>query len=432
MAVYQTIFNIVLYFTEGLIIFYYANSFFKRRYNTLKTILGISLSHILLLGLYYANNTILNFIALFVIYCLIFMLLYECRFFTALFNTILLLVIMLSCEWCVIFLTSLFLNKDFHAYQESIPLQMFDITLSKLAYYLICLILIRIFSKKNINTQNKSVFWQLMIMPVASVFSLFVFRYISIETLLTDTANILCSIASLFLLISNIIVFFIYEYSINNAAELYELRSIKQKEEIEKQYFDILEQNNKDLKIFTHDIKNHLEQISNLTDNTEISSYISKLYGTVNKYSSVALSGNKTLDVIINKYNTLCANKNIEITFNVKTANLMDIDNTDLSTILNNALDNAVESAEQSTSKRISVDIYTKELFEIIKIQNSCDSVPITSNKKLLTSKKEKELHGFGIESIMRTIEHYDGMFDWGYDEKNKFFEVTIAIPKSE
>lgn len=432
MAVYQTIFNIVLYFSEGLIIFYYANSFFKRKYNTKITIIGISLLHLLLLGLYYANNTILNFVALFVIYCLILSLLYECRFFTALFNTILLLVIMLACEWCVIFITSIFLNKDFYAYQESIPLQMFDITLSKLAYYFVCLILIRVFSKRSINTQNRSVFWQLMIMPVASVFALFVFRYISIETLLTNTANILCSVASLFLLVSNIIVFFIYEHSMNNAAELYELRSTKQKEEIEKQYFDILEQNNKDLKIFTHDIKNHLEQISNLTDNTEISTYISKLYGTVNQYNHVALSGNKTLDVILSKYNTLCANKNIEVTFNVKTANLMDIDNTDLSTILNNALDNAVESAEQSANKKISVDIYTKKSFEIIKIQNSCDTTPMTSNKKLLTSKKEKKLHGFGIESIERTITHYDGMFDWSYNEENKVFEITIAIPKGE
>lgn len=432
MAVYQTIFNIVLYFTEGLIIFYYANSFFKRKYNTKITIIGISLSHLILFGIYYANNAILNFAALFVIYCLIFSLLYECRFFTALFNTLLLLVIMVACEWCVLFVTSLLLNKDFYAYQESIPLQMFDITLSKLAYYFVCLILIRVFSKRSINTQNKSVFWQLMIMPIASVFALFVFRYISIETLLTNNANILCSVASLFLLISNIVVFFIYERSIRNAAELYELRSIKQKEEIEKQYFDILEQNNKDLKIFTHDIKNHLEQISNLTDNTEISTYISKLYGTVNRYNNVALSGNKTLDVIINKYNTLCTNKNIEITFNVKTANLIDIDNTDLSTILNNALDNAVESAGQSSEKKISVDIYTKKLFEIIKIQNSCDRAPITANKKLLTSKKEKTLHGFGIESIERTINHYDGMFDWSYDGINKIFEITIAIPKRE
>lgn len=44
----------------------------------------------------------------------------------------------------------------------------------------------------------------------------------------------------------------------------------------------------------------------------------------------------------------------------MKTANLIDIDNTDLSTILNNALDNAVEAAEKSINKMVSVDIYTK------------------------------------------------------------------------
>ena len=256
--------------------------------------------------------------------------------------------------------------------------------------------------------------------------------YDSSENLLSNKANILCSIASLFLLISNVVVFFIYEHSIRNATELYELKAIKQKEEIERQYLDILEQNNKNLKIFTHDIKNHLEQIGNLTDSEEISTYISKLYGTINQYNNVVFSGNKTLDIIINKYNTLCANKNIKITFNVKTANLIDIDNTDLSTILNNALDNAVEAAEKSINKMVSVDIYTKSPFEIIKIQNSCDKTPIIENKKLLTSKSEKSLHGFGIESIERTVNHYGGVFDWLYDNKDKIFETTIAIPKSE
>lgn len=432
MAVYQTIFNLFLYFTEGLIIFFYANSFFKQKYNSKITIIGILFLHFILFAIYYADNAILNLVSLLVIYCLIFSLLYEVRFLTALFNAVLLLVIMATCEWCVLFLTSLLLNKNFYAFQDSLPLQMFDITISKLAYYVICLILIRTFSKKGINANNKTFFWKLMIMPISSLFALFVFRYISSENLLSNKANILCSIASLFLLISNVVVFFIYEHSIRNATELYELKAIKQKEEIERQYLDILEQNNKNLKIFTHDIKNHLEQISNLTNSKEISTYISKLYGTINQYNNVVFSGNKTLDIIINKYNTLCTNKNIKVTFNVKTANLIDIDNTDLSTILNNALDNAVEAAEQSINKMISVDIYTKKLFEIIKIQNSCDMAPIIENKKLLTSKSEKSLHGFGIESIERTVNHYGGVFDWLYDNKNKIFETTIAIPKRE
>lgn len=432
MAVYQIIFNILLYFSEGLILFYYADSFFERKYSVLKTAVCISLSHLMLLGIYYINSTVLNLLALLVIYCLIFSLLYECKLLSSVFNATLLLAIMWICEWAVLFITSLFTEKDVYAYQESVPLQMFDITLSKLAYYFVCLIMIRLFSKQNINKQNKSIFWQLMIMPISSLASIFAFRYITLETTLTNKSNIICSVVSLLLLFANIVVFLVYEHAIHTASELYELKAISQKQEIEKQYLDIIEQNNKDLRIFTHDIKNHLEQISNLTDNPEIRKYISNLYGTVTQYSNIAVSGNKTLDIIISKYNTLCANKEITVTVNVKTANLSDIDDADLSTILNNALDNAVESAQKSAQKQISVDIYSKQEFEIIKIQNSCDTAPKTSHQKLLTAKQNKELHGFGFESIIRTVKQYKGVTDWLYDEKSKIFELTIAIPISE
>lgn len=432
MAVYKILFEILLYFTEGLIIFYYARALFEQKYNNLISLLGIFSGYIILYGVYLFDNALLNAAAILLVNILIFTILYNCNLKTAVFHSLLLIVLMVACEWMLIFIVSYLLKQNFNAYQNNYSIHVLNIISSKLVYYILCIALIKIFSKKQKQNKNKSIFWMLLVMPFASLCVLLIFRYITFDVHLSNIMNIISSVAFAFLLISNIIVFIIYERSMQNATELYGLKAQKQKEEIEKQYFDILEQNNKDLKIFTHDIKNHLEQISNLTDNSEISSYISKLYGTVNQYSNVALSGNKTLDIIINKYNTLCANKNIEITFNVKTANLLDINSTDLSTILNNALDNAVEAAEQSKKKRISVDIYTKELFEMIKIQNSCDSAPIASNKKLLTSKKEKALHGFGVESIKRTTERYDGIFDWNYNEKDKFFEVTIAIPKSE
>ncbi|MCM1114684.1 MAG: GHKL domain-containing protein [Clostridium sp.] len=432
MVVYKTLFEIILYFTEGLIVFYYARSLFEQKYNNILSLCGVFSGYLILYSVYLLDSALLNVIAILLIDTLIFTFLYKCNLKTAFFHSILLVVIMVACEWILIFIISYILKQDFNAYQDNYNIHFLNIISSKLVYYILCIILITLFSKNKKQNKNKSIFWVLLIMPLASMSVLLAFRYITFETELSNEMNIISSVVFVFLLISNIIVFFIYEYSIKNSEKLLELQSENQKKEIDKQYFDVLERNNKDLKIFTHDIKNHLEQISNLTNDERISEYISKLYKTVNRYSSIAISGNKTLDVIISKYNTICSNKNISVTFNVKTANLMDIDNADLSTILNNALDNAVESAEQSSAKRISVDIYAKELFEIIKIQNSCDSVPITLHKKLLTSKKEKELHGFGVESIMRTIKHYDGMFDWNYNEKDKFFEVTIAIPKSE
>lgn len=429
MEAYQIIFNILLYFSEGLILFYYADSFFERKYSALKTVLCVSAFHIALFGIYYLDNTILNLAALFAAYCLVFSLLYKCKILSSIFNSTLLLAVMWICEWAVLFITTLFNDKDFNAYQYSPAVRIFDTTLSKLAYYLVCLILIRLFSKQIKNKQNKAVYWQLMIMPVSSLAAIFAFRYITSETALTNKANIICSVVSLLLLFANIVVFLVYEHAINTAAELYELRAIRQKQETEKQYLDILEQNNKDLKIFTHDIKNHLEQIGNIAENDEVTKYISGLYGTINQYGNTVISGNKTLDIILSKYNTLCANKSISITVKVREANLSDIDDSDLSTILNNALDNAVEAAEKSAKKQIFVDIYSHRDFEVVKIQNSCDTAPKTSDQKLLTAKPNKDLHGLGYESIVRTVKRYRGIPDWVYDEENKIFELTVAIP---
>ena len=66
MAVYQTIFNLFLYFTEGLIIFFYANSFFKQKYNSKITIIGITFLHFILFAIYY--NTESCFFACYILF----------------------------------------------------------------------------------------------------------------------------------------------------------------------------------------------------------------------------------------------------------------------------------------------------------------------------------------------------------------------------
>lgn len=124
-----------------------------------------------------------------------------------------------------------------------------------------------------------------------------------------------------------------------------------------------------------------------------------------------------------------CQSKNIDISFDVKTANLSFIDNTDLSTILNNLLDNAVESAEKSKGRKISVSIFSKSnSMQVLKISNSCDTAPSLENKKLLTTKSNKELHGLGISSVSKTIKKYDGLLDWVYDDSNNTFEITVIF----
>ena len=111
-------------------------------------------------------------------------------------------------------------------------------------------------------------------------------------------------------------------------------------------YYDILEKQNNNLRVYAHDAKNHLTAIKNLNTNPEIDTYISKMYERLTEYSKVSHSGNHTLDVVIDKYVAECDINNIAFEFDIKNNNLSGIENYDIVAILSNLLDNAVEAAK--------------------------------------------------------------------------------------
>ena len=234
------------------------------------------------------------------------------------------------------------------------------------------------------------------------------------------------------LLMSSLVLLFItHERQAVKNARFLELQTQQQKQEIDSQYLQVIEQNNKNSAILIHDIKNHLHHITSLSSAEEIHAYVASIADEVQSYGYIGVSKNKTLDLLISKYLNLCQGKGIKIEFDVKTANLSNIAPADISTIINNLLDNAVESAEQSEKKEISVNIFKNQGFEIIKIQNSCSAKPKTKNGKLLTTKKEKQLHGYGTQSVIKTVNKYGGMYDWDYSETENIFTVTVALPQN-
>ena len=128
---------------------------------------------------------------------------------------------------------------------------------------------------------------------------------------------------------------------------------------------------------------------------------------------------------------TLCESKSIRFSVDVKTANLTYIEDSDLSTLMNNLLDNAVEAAEQSDKGFIQVHIFSKSnIHDGLVIKNSCFIPPETKNGELKTTKRNKKMHGIGTKSIRKTLKKYDAVYGWKYDENLKVFETDIAFPQ--
>ncbi|MBO7178852.1 MAG: GHKL domain-containing protein [Clostridia bacterium] len=286
--------------------------------------------------------------------------------------------------------------------------------------------------KGKLNKFKYKFYVPLFIFPVLTVinnFLLFVSNINGIPEAFEDKYSSLTYVLSVVSVIACCYIFVYYQELLERENKIKDFETQKKIESIDKTYFEILEKNNEDLKLFTHDIKNHLMHISSLSESEEVKKYVDDLCGTVTSFGSKIISKNKTLDIIINKYSVLCESKKIKLNFDTKTENLSFVEPTDLSTILNNLLDNAIEASGNSEEKFINVKISLNEHnMKVLTIINSCDKEPVTSNGKLVTTKENTSGHGLGIKSVKRTLKNYNGDFEWFYDKEKKEFKVIVLF----
>lgn len=424
----KIIIDIFMYLFEFLMVFYYSDILFSEK-KSRKTRIVIFLLNTTFLGcVYQLNITYLNIALMFLSYTLLFYFLYDISFKTALFHSLLFLIVMFATEIITSIIGVAFFD-DFNALEKNISAYVFVTVISKLLYFSIMMVILKFLAQKE-STDNKF-FWLLFVMPLSSMFILICFRYITYQITLTQIMNVLWIVSCIGILFANILVFVIYEFSLKNSNELHEIKEIQRQQEQDEKYYEILEQTNKEMHLFSHDIKNHLTQIRNLEDINAVNQYIDKLYPTIEKFSYTGISKNKMLDLIISKYATLCESKKIKFDVDVKTSNLSYIDDVDLSTLMNNLLDNAVEAAKNSKNAFVQLNVFSKNnIYDGLIIKNSCFLPPVTDNKELKTRKSDKAHHGLGIKSINKIVKKYGAVYDWKYDNQQKVFETEIIFMK--
>ena len=97
---------------------------------------------------------------------------------------------------------------------------------------------------------------------------------------------------------------------------------------------------------------------------------------------------------------------------------------------ITNLLDNAIESCERSDEKFINFQIYTfNGSYLIVKVINSCTKEPLVDKKRLISQKRDLDVHGYGIKNLERVTKFYNGMTMWEYDSDTFQFQFIITIP---
>ena len=216
--------------------------------------------------------------------------------------------------------------------------------------------------------------------------------------------------------------------------------SIKEREELtkafmeeqRKYYEDIIRRDEKTKK-FRHDLKNHmnlLAQFCKEKDIESISGYLEEINIHINEFGSKINTNNSVADVILNRYSEECNRDGIELDIKGHFQNNCGISTFDMCTILSNLLDNAIRAEKESGKRRISFVIRNSDDNElIIKIENDIKIVPQIQNGKIISSKKNKEKHGFGIENVKECVEKNHGYIKIETEEGK--FRVWICMDNS-
>ena len=419
---------VVVFFVEMLISYILFNNIFERKTSLKSTaIIGIVFFEFgAVVNICFFSTVWLNCLISFLANVLFSNVCFKTKKSKSIFYSILLVSLSSLLELISVLIISSFSQLNVSNYESQTIILISEVMISKIIYFFLITFLLR-FIKHDISSLRVPLGFYFY--PATALISMICFWYISIQETLTYKTQIIIAFICIMLFLASIVVFFAFQHSIQKENELLLIQQEQDKIQTDITYYDILEKQNKDLRIYAHDAKNHLSAIKNLNNNPEIERHISKMIESLAKYSKVCHSGNHTLDVIIDKYVTECELNNIIFEFDIKNNNLSQIEPYDLVGILGNLLDNAIEATEKSKDKTVRIESDFRNNFSVIIVSNSCVNTPKLDNSKLpSTTKNNKRLHGFGLKSVQKTVKKYNGDISFDYDYETKTFLVTIMI----
>lgn len=202
------------------------------------------------------------------------------------------------------------------------------------------------------------------------------------------------------------------------------------KEELERQKYEGLKTALEKNKELVHDFKNHYLVISEYESHGEykkLHDYVEELKSDFIKVNTQIYTGNYVVDLILSQKKMLSEQKDIMFILQVMPLSNLPLKEREICTIFGNLLDNAIEACEKVEGSRwISVKIEKQKQLFFIQIINTIHEIPQKSENGFLTSKANKELHGFGLKSVQRIVDEYEG--DILYQIEDNMFSVRLSF----
>lgn len=180
-----------------------------------------------------------------------------------------------------------------------------------------------------------------------------------------------------------------------------------------------------------HDLKHQIALLRTSSGTDEKNTYLDQLEQEIKTYEASNKTGNKVLDTILTTKSLQCQNQGISLTCVADAKEIDFMHPMDISALFGNALDNAMESVKKISDmerRLIHLSVVKQKGFVRIKIENCYEGELEFEDGIPKTTKSNKKYHGFGIKSIKRIVEKYNGSVT--VNTQDGWFELRILIPR--
>ena len=182
-----------------------------------------------------------------------------------------------------------------------------------------------------------------------------------------------------------------------------------------------------------HDLKHQIAVLRSEEDPKKREEFLNRMEEEIRQYEAQNKTGNKVLDTVLTTKSLYCTKHGITFTC-VADGTLLDfMDVMDICSIFGNALDNAIECELKISDKEkrlIHVTVSKQKMFLILRFENYCEETLQYQEGALVTTKKEKEFHGYGLKSIQYTANKYEGAVSMNVEDN--WFELKVLIPMGQ
>ena len=224
-------------------------------------------------------------------------------------------------------------------------------------------------------------------------------------------------ILSVVLLSCNVVSYISRQYTIER--ENARLKS-EQTAFIKREYQTLQETYSVNARLF-HDFHNHMEVLYAYLINHESEKalqYLEKLKEPKTKIIEQRWFFNQALDYLMNSKIIQAQEADIKVKVQIEYPPNINIKESDLTGILGNLMDNGMEANLEVTVEQRFLNLTIRRINQmlVIKMENAAIQAPKKKDDGYETKKENLGLHGWGLKSIQKTAENYDGTLELSYD----------------